>query len=258
MVGLKQDQKYDAKRIKEEHRDNALFVAFAPYEAPKAVVALILENAGGGSANAAPVVRAMPGCLPASRTAGQCRSGTHPMIRQDSNASLWQRFHIDIPLLLGLLALLLVSLVVLYSASGMHVDMLIRQLLRTGMAFGLMIFMAQLLLTLLLRPLGATGLCLVHSAAAVRHGVWPYRQGGATLAGSGFYQVPALRFLKLIMPMTIAGYLSRHALPPKFKHLIIALILVLFSHPADRRATRSGHRHPGGRFRYLRHLSGGN
>lgn len=59
VVGLKQDQKYDAKRIKEEHRDNALFVAFAPYEAPKAVVALILENAGGGSANAAPVVRAM-------------------------------------------------------------------------------------------------------------------------------------------------------------------------------------------------------
>ena len=59
MVGLKQDQKYDAKRIKEEHRDNALFVAFAPYDAPKAVVALILENAGGGSANAAPVVRAM-------------------------------------------------------------------------------------------------------------------------------------------------------------------------------------------------------
>ena len=59
VVGMKQDQKYDAKRLKEEHRDNALFVAFAPYEAPKAVVSLILENAGGGSANAAPVVRAM-------------------------------------------------------------------------------------------------------------------------------------------------------------------------------------------------------
>lgn len=59
VIGLKQDQKYDAKRLKEEHRDNALFVAFAPYEAPKGVVSLILENAGGGSANAAPVVRAM-------------------------------------------------------------------------------------------------------------------------------------------------------------------------------------------------------
>lgn len=57
VIGMKQDQKYDAKRLKEEHRDNALFVAFAPYEAPKAVISLILENAGGGSTNAAPVAR---------------------------------------------------------------------------------------------------------------------------------------------------------------------------------------------------------
>lgn len=59
VIGMKQDQKYDAHRLKEEHRDNALFVAFAPYEDPKAVVALILENAGGGSTQAAPVVRQM-------------------------------------------------------------------------------------------------------------------------------------------------------------------------------------------------------
>ncbi|MBP9568723.1 MAG: penicillin-binding protein 2, partial [Aeromonadaceae bacterium] len=57
VIGMKQDQKYDAHRLKEEHRDNALFVAFAPYEDPKAVVTLILENAGGGSTQAAPVVR---------------------------------------------------------------------------------------------------------------------------------------------------------------------------------------------------------
>jgi penicillin-binding protein 2 len=59
VVGIKQDQKYDLKRIKQEHRDNALFVTFAPYEAPKAVISLILENAGGGSTNAAPLARAL-------------------------------------------------------------------------------------------------------------------------------------------------------------------------------------------------------
>lgn len=59
VVSIKQDQKYDVKRVKLEHRDNALFVAFAPYESPKAVVSLILENAGGGSTNAAPVARAL-------------------------------------------------------------------------------------------------------------------------------------------------------------------------------------------------------
>ena len=40
-----------------ERRDHALFVAFAPVEAPKIAVALIVEHGGGGSAVAAPVVR---------------------------------------------------------------------------------------------------------------------------------------------------------------------------------------------------------
>lgn len=59
VVGLKENQVYDANKIKVEHRDNALFIAYAPFEAPKAVVALVLENAGGGGKNAAPVARAM-------------------------------------------------------------------------------------------------------------------------------------------------------------------------------------------------------
>ena len=59
MVGLKENQVYNAATTKVEHRDNALFVSFAPFEAPKAVVALVLENAGGGSSMAAPVARQM-------------------------------------------------------------------------------------------------------------------------------------------------------------------------------------------------------
>ena len=37
--------------------DHAWFTAYAPYEDPKLVVTIILENAGGGSSNAAPIVR---------------------------------------------------------------------------------------------------------------------------------------------------------------------------------------------------------
>lgn len=57
VVAIKQGEKYDAKSLKEEHRDNALFVAFAPYYRPRILVGVILENAGGGSAVAAPVAR---------------------------------------------------------------------------------------------------------------------------------------------------------------------------------------------------------
>jgi len=41
----------------EEHRDNALFIAFAPFKDPQIAVAVVVENAGGGSSNAAPIAR---------------------------------------------------------------------------------------------------------------------------------------------------------------------------------------------------------
>jgi len=59
VVGIKEDEKYDATQMKERHRDNAMFVAFAPFKSPQLVATVILENAGGGSSNAAPIVRAM-------------------------------------------------------------------------------------------------------------------------------------------------------------------------------------------------------
>ena len=58
--------------------------------------------------------------------------------------SIWYKLHIDLPLLLGLLTLMSLSMVVLYSASGQDVDSIVRQLVRGGLAFALMIGMAQL------------------------------------------------------------------------------------------------------------------
>lgn len=56
---IAQDEKYDAESTAENKRDNAMFIAFAPYEAPEIVVAVAIENVekGGGATNAAPVAR---------------------------------------------------------------------------------------------------------------------------------------------------------------------------------------------------------
>lgn len=59
VVAIAQNAKYNSAALKERHRDHALFVAFAPVEAPQIAVAVMLENAEGGSSQAAPVARAM-------------------------------------------------------------------------------------------------------------------------------------------------------------------------------------------------------
>lgn len=57
VINIKEDEEYDAEKLNENQRDNAMFVALAPYESPEVVATVILENAGGGSTNAAPIVR---------------------------------------------------------------------------------------------------------------------------------------------------------------------------------------------------------
>ena len=57
LVAIAQGEKYDAEKLKERHRDNAMYVGFAPYDAPEIVVSVALENAGSGSSQAGPVAR---------------------------------------------------------------------------------------------------------------------------------------------------------------------------------------------------------
>jgi len=57
VVGLKQGEKYDEAKVAERHRDHSLFVAFAPVEAPKIALAVIVENGGFGARAAAPIAR---------------------------------------------------------------------------------------------------------------------------------------------------------------------------------------------------------
>lgn len=48
---------YKAGKLKQELRDHALFIAFAPAEAPKIALAVLVENGGFGAQSAAPIAR---------------------------------------------------------------------------------------------------------------------------------------------------------------------------------------------------------
>ncbi|HOE42180.1 MAG TPA: penicillin-binding protein 2 [Rhodoferax sp.] len=56
-VSLGKNERYNAARMEERHRDHALYIAFAPADDPKIALAVIVENAGFGSASAAPIAR---------------------------------------------------------------------------------------------------------------------------------------------------------------------------------------------------------
>ena len=57
VIQIKQNEKYVASRTEERFRDHALFTAFAPAEEPRIALAMVVENAGFGSQNAAPIAR---------------------------------------------------------------------------------------------------------------------------------------------------------------------------------------------------------
>ncbi len=56
-VTIGQKDKYNAAKLAEHQRDHALYMAFAPAEAPRIALAVIVENAGFGAAHAAPIAR---------------------------------------------------------------------------------------------------------------------------------------------------------------------------------------------------------
>ena len=148
--------------------------------------------------------------------------GSDDLARPPSAA---MRLHIDVPLLLLLMALTAYGLFVLYSASGQSMGAVIRQGRYFLVAYVIMIFGAQ-----------------VSLQRYMRWAPWLYLIGIATLvavmfAGVGakgaqrWLQIGGFRFqpseiMKLVVPMAVAWYLADRILPPRFKFVVISLALI--------------------------------
>jgi rod shape determining protein RodA len=140
--------------------------------------------------------------------------------------SIWRKIHLDVPLLLGLLTLMSLSLVVIYGASGLSEALVKRQALHIGISLVVMFVMAQIHPDIIRRwavPLFALGVGLLIATLLFGH----VGKGAQRWLDFGFAKFQPSEAMKLILPITVAHYITRHALPPQFKHVMAGFAIVL-------------------------------
>ncbi len=133
---------------------------------------------------------------------------------------------LDIPLFLGLLTLSVLGLVILYSASGQDVMAMKRQLIRLTVAFLVMMVVAHIPPSTL-RSWSVTvfSLGLVMLVAVLLVG--DIGKGAQRWLDIGLIRFQPSELMKIAVPMMVARYVSEHPLPPAFRHLIVAILIVI-------------------------------
>ncbi|KAE9525399.1 rod shape-determining protein RodA [Testudinibacter aquarius] len=140
-------------------------------------------------------------------------------------SALWQRFHLDFLLFVGLLAISGYGLMVLYSASGGSEVMFRSRIIQIALGFGVMLVMAQLPLRFYekiapyLYVVAVVMLLLVDLIGITS-------KGAQRWLDLGLFRFQPSEIVKLSVPLMVAVYLGRKKLPPTFMDTLIALVLV--------------------------------
>lgn len=140
-------------------------------------------------------------------------------------ASFLHRLHIDITLLTGLLILCGISFVVLWSAGDENLSLLIKQGIRFGIAFGVLLAIAQVpphYLRLWTPWIYAGGLLLLVLVLVTGD----VGKGAQRWLDLGFIRFQPSELMKLAVPMMVAWYLHDRALPPRLFDLVVAGIII--------------------------------
>jgi rod shape determining protein RodA len=140
---------------------------------------------------------------------------------------LWAKLHLDPVLLGGLLALIAVGIIILYSADGASLGILFRQGLRLGAAFLVMIIFAQIpprKYSQWAPYLFVFGTLLLVATLIIGH----TGKGAQRWLGMGPIKFQPSEIMKLAVPMMLAWYFKDKQLPPSLGTLFIAgLVLIV-------------------------------
>ncbi len=145
----------------------------------------------------------------------------------ENRRSIWERLNLDLPLLFALVVLIGFGLMVLYSATDGNQAQLQRQIIFITVAFFVMFVVAQIDVRVLRRwaPLmylfSLSLLVVVLFLGSTSNGA----QRWLDLPGLPRFQPSEI--MKLVLPLSLAAYFSRRPLPPRFKHIFWALVLLM-------------------------------
>lgn len=141
------------------------------------------------------------------------------------NRSFFDRLHIDLPMLLGILLLMAFGLVIMYSASGQSLAMMDRQAMRMALSLVVMFVLAQIPP----RTYEALAPLLFVSGALLLLGVLFFGEsskGAQRWLNLGFIRFQPSELLKLAVPLMVARYIGKQALPPTIRTLFVSLLMV--------------------------------
>jgi rod shape determining protein RodA len=134
--------------------------------------------------------------------------------------------HLDLPLLTALILLCGVGLLILFSAGGQDIALIKRQLIRLGIAFSVMLIVAQIPPIHLRRwsPwLFGAGLLMLIAVLAVGE----VGKGAQRWLNLGIFRFQPSEMMKLAVPMMVAWYLAEARLPPDKKRIAFTALFIL-------------------------------
>jgi len=139
---------------------------------------------------------------------------------------LQQRLHIDFPLFLAFMAIFMISLTTIYSASNGSIDAVVNQGIKILISISAMVVVAQF------SPLSYARvgswlyfLCLVLLILVLVIG--ETRNGATRWLNIGITSFQPSELMKIAMPLMIARYIAKGALPPDISSVALSITIVL-------------------------------
>lgn len=139
---------------------------------------------------------------------------------------LMRGLHMDVPLLVGLLLLSAVGLIVLYSASGQNMDVIVRQSIRLAAGFTILIVLARIppqhfaRWTPWIYSIGVILLIAVLIMGEIG-------KGAQRWLDFGLLRFQPSEMMKVVVPMMVAWYLAENPLPPSLRAVITASLIIV-------------------------------